>query len=183
MAFCTGPAWRQMLEEEILPAVLGPVDLGERVVEVGPGAGFTTEALRRRAAHVTAVEVDPELAARLRARLGGPAVEVVHGDARRTGLPTGSFTGAASFHMLHHVATDAGQDEIFAELRRLLGPGGRLAMADGVDREGVREFHEGDTYHPVDPDGLPARLERAGFAGVRVGRHEIGWYCWAAVPA
>lgn len=181
MEFRTGPAWQSMLEEQILPRALEPADLGDRVVEVGPGAGFTTEALRRTADHVTAVELDPELAARLRQRLDDPAVTVVEADGRRTGLPTGAFTGAASFNMLHHVPTDEDQDEIFAELQRLLGSGGRLLLVDGLARDGVDAFHEGDVYHPFDPDGLFDRLGRAGFADVRVETGEVVWYCWARV--
>lgn len=182
MEFCSGPEWRAMLEDEILPRALGPTDLGDRVVEVGPGAGFTTEALRRSAAHVTAVELDPALAARLRRNLEDPRVTVLEADARHTGLPPGSFTGAASFNMLHHVPTDEDQDLVFVELGRLLGPGGRLALVDGMPREGVDAFHEGDVYHPVDPDRLPERLGTAGFTDVRTEPGGFVWYCWARLP-
>lgn len=172
-----------MLEEQILPRALGPADLGDRVVEVGPGAGFTTEALRRTAAHVTAVELDRELASRLRRRLDDPGVTVVEADGRRTGLPSGAFTGAASFNMLHHVPTDRDQDLVLAELRRLLGAGGRLVLVDGIAREGVDAFHQGDVYHPIDPDGLPDRLGAAGFEDVRIEPGDFVWYCWARLPA
>jgi SAM-dependent methyltransferase len=182
LEFCTGPEWRAMLEDQILPRALGPADLGDRVVEVGPGAGFTTQALRRSADHVTAVELDPTLAGRLRRSLEDPGVTVVEADARDTGLPPGTFTGAASFNMLHHVPTDQDQNLVFAELGRLLGPGGRLVLVDGVAREGVDAFHEGDVYHPIDPGGLPDRLGTAGFADVRVEPGEIVWYCWARLP-
>lgn len=182
MEFCTGPVWRAMLEDDILPRALGPIDLGDRVVEIGPGAGFTTEVLRRSAAHVTAVELDPTLADRLRRTLQDPGVTVVHADARHTGLPQGTFTGAASFNVLHHVPTDRDQDLVFAELRRLLEPGGRLVLVDGLAREGVDAFHEGDVYHPVDPEGLPDRLGRAGFEDVRVEPGDVVWFCRARVP-
>lgn len=172
-----------MLEERILPTALGPVDLGATVVEVGPGAGFTTEVLLRTTGYVTAVEIDPVLAAGLRRRLAGRPVAVVEGDARRTELPGASFTGAASFNVLHHVSTDEDQDLVLVELRRLLRPGGRLVLADGVPRDDIRAFHEGDVYHPVDPATLPARLDRAGFGDVRVARDEVTWYCWAEAPA
>jgi SAM-dependent methyltransferase len=182
MEFCLGPEWRTMLEEEILPYALGPAHLGDRVVEVGPGAGFTTEVLRRSADHVTAVELDPELAAGLRRRLADPGVTVVEADGRRTGLPAGTFTGAASFNMLHHVPTDDDQDQIFAELQRVLRPGGRLVMMDGIALDEVRAFHQDDVYHPIDPDGLAGRLGRVGFTDVRVEPVEARWYCWARVP-
>ena len=53
-------------------------------------------------------------------------------------LPDGRFTGAASFHMLHHIPTDEAQDAVFAELARVLRPGGVLVAADGVENEGMR---------------------------------------------
>jgi SAM-dependent methyltransferase len=182
MEFCTSVAWRDLLEESILPGALDGVDLGPRIVEVGPGPGFTTEVLLRSGGSVTAVEIDPTLADQLRDRLSDHGVEVVVGDARSTGLPRQSFTGAASFHMLHHVPTHEEQDGIFAELWSLLRPGGRLVVADGFDNDAVREFHEGDIYNPIDPDTLVPRLSRAGFADVTVAGHEMGWYCHATVP-
>ena len=53
----------------------------DRVVEIGPGEGALTVELARRAGHVTALEVDKELAARLRAR-GIERLEVLDADAR-----------------------------------------------------------------------------------------------------
>ncbi len=183
LEFCTSDDWRAVLEAQILPRALDGVELGHRVVEVGPGPGFTTEALLRSADHVTAVELDPELARRLRARLGGARVDVVVGDARATGLPADAFSGAASFHMLHHVPTGAEQDEVFAELARLLGPSGTLLLADGFDSDAVREFHEGDLYCPIDPASLGDRLGAAGFEGVDVETYELGWVCRATLTA
>jgi SAM-dependent methyltransferase len=182
MEFCTSVAWRDLLEESILPGALEGVDLGSHVVEVGPGPGFTTEVLCRSGASVTAVEIDPALADQLRDRTASGDVEVIVGDARSTGLPRRSFTGAASFHMLHHVPTDEDQDAIFAELFSLLVPGGRLVVADGSDNEGVRLFHVGDVYNPIPPDSLTPRLSAAGFVDVRVTEHELGWFCHAAAP-
>lgn len=182
MEFCTSADWQRILEDLILPGALEDADLGPRVVEVGPGPGFTTDVLRRAAEQVTAVEIDPTLADQLRSRLAGTNVEVVAGDARATDLPGASFSGAASFHMLHHVPTDHDQDAVFAELRRLLEPGGRLLVADGFDSDAVRQFHEGDDYNPIDPESLPGRLATAGFDTVEIRTHELGWYC-RALPA
>jgi 16S rRNA (adenine1518-N6/adenine1519-N6)-dimethyltransferase len=51
------------------------------VVEIGPGEGALTAELARRAGHVTALEVDRDLAARLRAR-GLERLDVLDADAR-----------------------------------------------------------------------------------------------------
>jgi predicted RNA methylase len=59
------------------------VGSGDLVVEIGAGTGVLTEALARRAGRVVAVEYDPRLAERARARLAGcPNVRVVTADAR-----------------------------------------------------------------------------------------------------
>ena len=50
------------------------------VLEIGPGEGALTSELARRAGRVIALEVDPELAARLRPRV--PDVEIIEADAR-----------------------------------------------------------------------------------------------------
>ena len=54
-----------------LPLMLPDVDLGEEVLEIGPGPGVTTDWLRARVSHVTAVEIDHALAESLRRRTKG----------------------------------------------------------------------------------------------------------------
>jgi SAM-dependent methyltransferase len=179
MDFCCGPVWQQMVEEMVMPGALDNVDLGTDVLEIGPGPGFTTDILRQRTEHVTVVEIDPGLAASLAKRLAGTNVEVIEGDACKLDLPSDRFTAAASFHMLHHVATDDGQDQIFAELARVLRPGGVLVAADGVFNEGSVSFHEDDTFHPIELDDVADRLSVAGFIEIDVRPNDIGWVCTA----
>lgn len=162
-----------------MPAALGDHDLGDDVVEIGPGPGFTTDVLRTRVEHLTAVELDPQLAGALARRLAGTNVDVVEGDATTLDLPSGRFTGAASFNMLHHVPADDAQDRVFAELARVLRAGGLFVAADGVASDDLLGFHEGDTYNPIDPDGLPERLAAAGFGEVDVQIYDLGWLCAA----
>jgi SAM-dependent methyltransferase len=179
MVFCAGEDWRRMVQEDILPVALRGVALGDDAIEIGPGPGFTTDVLRTMTAHLTAVEIDPALAASLMARLAGGNVDVVEGDATALDFPAGRFTGAASFHMLHHIEPASAQDRVFAELARVLVPGSTLVAADGVYNEGTVAFHEGDTYNPIEPDELPGRLVAAGFVDVDVRLHELGWMCTA----
>ena len=166
LEFLASPQWAEMLETDLLPWVLRSGDLGDDVLEVGPGPGLTTELLSRHAAHVTAVEVDPELARRLRVRLGGPTVTVLEGDGTATDLPGDRFSAAACFSMLHHMAEREDQDRLFRELRRVLRPGGVLVAADSRDLEPIRQGHVDDVFNPVPPETLGARLEAAGFADV-----------------
>jgi len=179
--FCASPEWRTIVKEMVLPDALRDVELGPEVIEIGPGPGFTTDVLRMRTDRLVAVELDPDLAAALESRLEGTNVEVVCGDATALDLPDDRFSAGASFHMLHHIGSDDAQDRAFAELARVIRKGGILVAADGVFSEGSLAFHQDDTYHPIDPDALPRRLEQAGFGSVRVAVHDLGWYCSAVV--
>jgi predicted methyltransferase len=84
--------------------------------------------------------------------------------------------------MLHHVPTAELQDRLFAELARVLAPGGVVVLSDSVASEDLRSLHDGDTYNPVDPATLPARLERAGFTDVDVRTNVYGFIAHARVP-
>jgi SAM-dependent methyltransferase len=174
-AVCGSEEWRATVRDMIIPWALGEGELGDDVLEVGPGYGATTDVFRERVASLTAVEIDPELADRLRTRLAGTNVTVVDGDATALPFEADRFTGATCFAMLHHVPSVELQDRVFAEVARVLRPGGLFVASDSVHSDDLLEFHEGDTYLPVDPATLPRRLGRAGFAGVEVRVHDLGW--------
>lgn len=179
MEYCASEDWRKVVHETILPVALRQVELGDDAIEIGPGPGFTTDILRTKTAHLTAVELDEGLATSLAARMAGSNVEVVVGDATALDFAPGRFTAAASFHMLHHIEPAEAQDRVFAELARVLVPGGTFVAADGVYSEGSAQFHEDDTYNPIDPEDLEPRLTAAGFSSVRVRTHDLGWVCTA----
>jgi SAM-dependent methyltransferase len=181
MEYCASDDWRRLVHGTILPVALHGVELGDAAIEIGPGPGFTTDVLRTRTAHLTAVELDEGLAASLAARMEGSNVEVVVGDATALAFTPGRFTGAASFHMLHHIEPDEAQDRVFAELARVLVPGGVLVAADGIYNDGTALFHQDDTYNPIDPDEVEPRLAAAGFGSLRVRTYDLGWVCTARV--
>ena len=168
LEFCSSPEWARLVEDELLPWVLDGYELGDDLLEVGPGPGLTTDVLRRTAARVTAVELDLDLAGKLAARLAGSNVTVVAGDVTRLPFPAGRFSSAACLTMLHHIPSPALQDAALAELARVVMPGGSLLGSDGLDTPARREIHEGDVFVPVDPGTFAARLEAAGFGRARV---------------
>lgn len=170
LQICGSAEWADTVRREILPWALAGRDLGDDVLEVGPGPGMTTDVLRRTLARLTAVEVDPDLAAALAQRLVGSNVDVVHADGTTMPFDTGRFSGATSFTMLHHVPSPAQQDRLLAELCRVLRPGGLLAGVDSIDAPEWRELHSGDICVPVDPATLADRLRQAGFVEVEVER-------------
>jgi SAM-dependent methyltransferase len=168
LEFCSSPEWARLVEDELLPWVLDGRELGDELLEVGPGPGLTTDVLRRKAARVTAVELDLALAEKLAARLAGSNVRVIAGDVTRLPFPAGQFSGAACLTMLHHIPSRALQDAALAELARVLRPGGLLAGSDGLDTPTRRKLHEDDVFVPVDPGTLEDRLRAAGFGRAQV---------------
>ena len=173
---CGSDEWRQVVRDEILPWAMGDVDLGDDVLEVGPGYGATTEVLGEMVPRLTAVEIDDELAERLRQRFEhDERVQIVKGDATDLKFPDARFSGAACFTMLHHVPTAALQDLLFAEVARVLRPGGVLVASDSLAGREIELAHEGDTYNPVDPATLDYRLQSAGFRQVEVKTNPFGW--------
>ena len=183
LQICGGDEWAEVVEQHILPWALRGVDLGDDVLEVGPGPGRTTDVLLRTVPRLTAAEVDPELADRLAERLAGTGVEVVEADATDMPFADGRFTAALSFTMLHHVPSPELQDRLFAEVARVLRPGAVFAGVDSVDGEDFRALHEGDVCVPVPPEGLGARLTAAGFSSPEVEVNEFAVRFRAIRPA
>jgi SAM-dependent methyltransferase len=168
LQFLASPDWAKMLETDLLPWVLQSGDLGDDVLEIGPGPGLTTDLLRERVPRVTAIELDDDLAATLAERLQGTNVHVVHADATESGLASDRFSTATCFSMLHHMPDPQLHDQLFAEVHRMLRSGGQFVGVDALDSEGMRQGHIDDTFVPVDPDTLGARLESVGFSSTEI---------------
>jgi SAM-dependent methyltransferase len=182
LELCASEEWRQTLRDLVLPYALDGAHLGDDVLEVGPGPGVTTDLLRADVARLTAVEIHDDLAAALAARLAGTNVEVVQADATDMPLDDDRFTGAVSLTMLHHVPTTELQDRLFAEVARVLRPGGLFVAADSRASDDLAAFHPDDVYNPVDPDTVGSRLSTAGFADVEVRANDYGWAAHARRP-
>lgn len=169
--YCARPGWSRYVREELVPGTIADTDLGEDVLEVGPGPGLTTDVLAPLVDRLTVLEIDAAFAQPLEVRLAGTSVEVRQGDASRMPFADDSFSAVVCFTMLHHVPTSQLQDRIFAEARRVLRPGGSFIGSDSVGRSlGFRFLHVRDTKTVLDPSTLPDRLHSAGFekADVRV---------------
>jgi ubiquinone/menaquinone biosynthesis C-methylase UbiE len=173
---CGSDEWRAVVRDSILPWALADINLGDDVLEVGPGYGATTDVLAESVPKLTAVEIDEGLATMLKDRFANnDAVIILKGDATALEFPDGRFSGAASFTMLHHVSTADLQDRLFAEVARVLRPGGVFVLGDSLASPELEAHHEGDTYNPVDPDSLARRLTGVGFAQAQVKTNPFGW--------
>ncbi len=150
------------MERELLPWGLAGLDLGEDVLEIGPGFGATTRVLARRRGSLTVVELSESYCKRLRGTLED-SVEIVQADATDMPFADDRFSAVVCFTMLHHVPSRELQDRLLGEVSRVLRPGGIFAGTDSLGTSrAFKLLHIGDTLVPVSPNELPARLRRAG---------------------
>jgi SAM-dependent methyltransferase len=178
---CHSTRWRKIIRQRV-PWALSGADLGQNVLELGPGPGLTTDLLRFAARRVTALELDPQLAESLGSRLRGSNVEVVTGDATAMPFSNGRFSGGVSFTMLHHVPSSELQDKVLREVWRVLQPGGVFVGSDSLQSLFMRLIHIGDTLVPVNPDTFGLRLEAAGFDVLELERNSKAFRFYARRP-
>lgn len=107
------------------------IGLGTRVLDVGSGIGGPARAFATLGAVVTGVDVTNEfvvLARELNAACGmAGSITMVQAPAQDTGLPDGSFDAATMIHVGMNIADKAA---VFAEVYRLLRPGGVFGVYD-----------------------------------------------------
>lgn len=107
------------------------VQPGEKALDVATGTGNTALALAEAGADVVGVDVSPAMLAQARERAEGEgvAVEFRHGAAESLPFEDASFDLVTARHAPHHFRD---VPRFLAEVHRVLRPGGRFVMADGV---------------------------------------------------
>ncbi len=162
-AMSPGPAYPATLETiaSAVCQVLGR-DL-DVVVDLGAGTGGASEWFRTvTGARVVAVE--PSESARAAARMLFPKLMVVPGEAARTGLPVDVADVVLASGLLSLVDVI---DPVLDEMRRLVRPGGAIAVAD-LFASGRDDLCSGpNVFRSFEAMG--ASLERHGFHLVEVG--------------
>jgi SAM-dependent methyltransferase len=179
LQFCASPEWRQTIEETILPRALERVDLGADVLEIGPGPGFTTDVLMTRVDRFTAVEIDEDLGAALAARMAGTNVDVRIGDATRLEFTDHTFSGAASFHMLHQSRPTAISNRFWPNWPGFFVPAAPWWRPTASRTRPPGHFTSMTSTTPSIPTISAAGLTGAGFAAVDVAVYEMGWIATA----
>ncbi len=135
------------------------------VADVGCGPGRVTGYLRDRGLDVSGIDLSPGMLAV--ARAAHPDVTFTEGSMLALDLPDGSLGAVVAWYSTIHL-TDAQLPVAFAEFRRVLTPGGLLALAFQVGDEPLHvaePFGKPVTleFHRRQPDAVAAVLAAAGF--------------------
>jgi len=112
---------------------LGRLAPGERVLDLGSGAGTDSLVAAQMVGEqgtVTGIDMTPEMLTKARtaaAEMNASNVEFVESDAERLPFPDASFDVVISNGVIDLIPD---KDAVFAELYRVLAPGGRMQIAD-----------------------------------------------------
>jgi arsenite methyltransferase len=124
------------------PWELGRLALGERVLDLGSGAGtdsLVAAQMVGEAGRVTGIDMTPEMLAKARAaatEMGATNVEFVESEAEHLPFKDETFDVVISNGVIDLIPD---KDAVFAELHRVLVPGGRLQVADVTIQNPVSE--------------------------------------------
>jgi SAM-dependent methyltransferase len=147
---------------------------GARVLDVGCGTGkFARVAAERGLAKVWGVDPSPEMLGEARRRVP-PSVGLKLGSAEQLPFKPASFDVAVLWTVVHLVD----RPRAFAEISRILAPGGRLAIVTFAPEHFQRYWQNRffPSIAPIDlarhpsPEQLETELAAAGFGGVRLVR-------------
>lgn len=124
------------------PWKLGRLAPGERVLDLGSGAGTDSLIAAQMVGpegHVTGIDMTPAMLAKARAaaaEMGAANVEFIEADAERLPFTDESFDVVISNGVIDLIPD---KDAVFSELNRVLAPGGRLQIADITIQQPVSE--------------------------------------------
>jgi ubiquinone/menaquinone biosynthesis C-methylase UbiE len=166
--FCASSYWRRMTRKQLLPWLLSGAELGEHVLEVGAGPGAATEELRKRAGRVTSLEYSHAFALGIVRRTQTTNGAVLQGDASALPFSENTFSSAIAVLVLHHLKSKELQERTFAEIFRVLRPGGVFLAVEIQDGWLQRIGHIRSTFVPVAPSSVSKRLAAAGFPSVSI---------------
>jgi len=122
------------------PFSLGRLEAGERVLDLGSGAGtdsLVAAQMVGETGRVTGIDMTEPMLAKARAaadQMGATNVEFVAGEVERLPFADGTFDVVISNGVIDLIPD---KDAVFSEIERVLVPGGRIQIADVTIRNPV----------------------------------------------
>ncbi|MHB2168008.1 class I SAM-dependent methyltransferase [Alsobacter sp. R-9] len=152
------------------------LDSGSHVLDIGSGLGgparTLVEAYGCRVTGIDLTQAFCDAAATLSDWVGlGDRVAFRQGDATQLPFADGTFDAAMTIHVAMNIAS---KDQVYAEARRVLKPGGRFVIYDVLQGEGGEVLYpvpwarEPSISHLATLDEMQTLLTTAGFAIVDV---------------
>ena len=156
--------------DEFYSSVAGQIPITSQplsILDLGCGTGLELDFVFRRVpgARITAVDVSPDMLARLEAKLSDsphrPQVSIVRGSYLTMAFPERSFDHAISVQTMHHFTPDV-KLSLYSRIARALKPGGSYVEGDYVvspEEEKSRLAQYAEISESLRADGLIGKDE------------------------
>jgi len=153
---CSGEIWAEHWHRYLFAAKFVG---GKKVLDAACGEGYGSAWLARYAGSVVGLDLDQPTVTNARAKYRAPNLTFETGSVAAMPFADASFDCAVSFETLEHLAE---QDEMLAELRRVLKPDGFLVIStpNRVEYSEKRSFHNEFHVRELDEPEFRALLAR-----------------------
>jgi ubiquinone/menaquinone biosynthesis C-methylase UbiE len=182
-------------EDRLREAIVGLARIrpGEKVLDVGCGTGslaITASLKSGPGAEIHGTDASPQMIERARekAARAGAQVDFQPGLVEAIDAPENTFDLVMNSFMVHHLPGDLKQ-KAFAEIQRVIRPGGRLLIVDfeppknRLTRALLRTVL-GPGMMSIDNSRIPPLLQAAGFVSIKTGNagHNLATFISAEKP-
>ena len=129
----------------LMQDAIARLGVGRRGLDVGCGQGWYVARMRQRGFDVDGIDASPAQVARARRNVGDPGA-VREGSTLHIPAADASYDFVYSINVLHHLASVEEQRAAFAELLRVLRPGGLIFLHEINTRNVLFRFYMGYVF-------------------------------------
>lgn len=161
----SGELRRKPLDRQLLDRLAADIGTSGEICDIGCGPGHVARYLRDAGANVFGLDLSPKMLEE--ARRLNPDISFRLGDMLALDVPSGTLAGIVAFYAIVNIPEQS-LHTCFAEMLRVLRPGGLLLLAFHAGPEVIREEILWDipismNFYLFDPLTIRRHLEDAGF--------------------